>query len=55
MILGHTIELAPNNKQATYFIKACGVARLAHNWALAEWQNNTKRIKMIVMIVKQTA
>ena len=38
MILGHTIELAPNNKQATYFNKACGVARLAYNWALAEWQ-----------------
>ena len=38
MILGHTIELNPNNKQATYFSKACGVARLAYNWALAEWQ-----------------
>jgi len=38
MILGHTIELAPNNKQATYFNKACGIARLAYNWALAEWQ-----------------
>lgn len=38
MILGHTIELAPNNKQATYFNKACGVARLTYNWALAEWQ-----------------
>ena len=39
MILGHTIELKPNNKQATHFKKACGVARLAYNWALAEWQN----------------
>ncbi|WP_410472104.1 RNA-guided endonuclease InsQ/TnpB family protein [Faucicola mancuniensis] len=38
MILGHTIELAPNNKQATYFSKACGVARFTYNWALAEWQ-----------------
>ena len=38
MILGHTIELAPNNKQTTYFNKAYGVARLAYNWALAEWQ-----------------
>ena len=38
MILGHTIELAPNNKQATYFSKACGVARFAYNWALSEWQ-----------------
>ena len=37
-IRGHIIELKPNNKQATYFAKACGVARLAYNWALAEWQ-----------------
>ncbi|MGI9339778.1 MAG: helix-turn-helix domain-containing protein [Psychrobacter sp.] len=27
----------PNNKQATYFTRACGVTRLAYNWALAEW------------------
>ena len=39
MILGHTIELKPNNKQATHFKKACGVARFAYNWALAEWKN----------------
>ena len=38
MIRGHVIELNPNNKQATYFAKACGIARLAYNWALAEWQ-----------------
>ena len=37
-IRGHTIRLDPNNKQATYFNKACGVARLSYNWALAEWQ-----------------
>lgn len=36
-IRGHIIELIPNNQQATYFNKACGVARLAYNWALAEW------------------
>ena len=33
-IRGHIIELKPNNKQTTYFKKACGVARLAYNWAL---------------------
>lgn len=38
VIRGHIIELKPNNKQATYFAKACGVARLAYNWALVEWQ-----------------
>lgn len=37
IIRGHIIRLNPNNHQATYFAKACGVARLAYNWALAEW------------------
>jgi putative transposase len=35
--LSHKIELKVNNKQATYFAKACGVARVAYNWALSEW------------------
>lgn len=38
MIKGHIIHLNPNNNQATYFKKACGVARFAYNWALAQWQ-----------------
>ena len=38
MIKGHVIRLKPNNKQATYFAKACGVARFAYNWALSEWR-----------------
>src|SRR5579862_2323635 len=38
MLLAHKIELKCNNKQATYFAKACGVARQAYNWALDEWQ-----------------
>ena len=38
MLLVHKIALKPNNKQATYFKKACGVARFSYNWALAEWQ-----------------
>ena len=38
VIRGHIIRLDPTNKQATHFSKACGVARLAYNWALAEWQ-----------------
>lgn len=45
MILGHIIELAPNNKQATYFKKACGVARFAYNWALNEWQKQYEQDK----------
>ena len=39
MIRGHKILLYPNNAQATYFAKACGVARFAYNWALSEWKN----------------
>jgi putative transposase len=38
MILAHKIALVPNNEQATYLKKACGVARFAYNWALAEWR-----------------
>jgi hypothetical protein len=38
MILAHRIALDPTNVQATYFAKACGVARLAYNWGLAEWR-----------------
>ena len=38
MILAHKIQLDPNNKQRTYFAKACGIARFAYNWALAEWK-----------------
>jgi len=32
----HRIRLAPNNKQRTYFRRACGIKRLAYNWAKAE-------------------
>ena len=38
MIRAHRIALDPNNIQRTYFAKACGTARFAYNWALAEWQ-----------------
>lgn len=38
MIRAHKIRLYPNNTQSTYFSKACGVARFAYNWALAEWK-----------------
>lgn len=38
MIIAHKIALDPNKKQAEHFAQACGVARFAWNWALAEWQ-----------------
>lgn len=45
VIRGHIIALKPNDKQTTYFKRACGVARLAYNWALAEWQSQYKADK----------
>ena len=38
MILAHRIRLDPTTEQEAYFARACGVARFAYNWALAEWQ-----------------
>ncbi len=38
MILAHRIRLVPTADQESYFARACGVARFAYNWALAEWQ-----------------
>ena len=38
MLIAHKIALDPNNAQATYFARACGVARFAYNWALDEWK-----------------
>ena len=46
MLIAHKIALAPNNKQATYFFKASGVARFAYNWALAEWQKQYESWKI---------
>jgi putative transposase len=37
VILGHTIRLVPTTVQEEYFVRACGTARFAYNWALSEW------------------
>ena len=42
MVISHRIQLDPTIKQAVYFKKACGTARLTWNWALAEWQKQYK-------------
>ncbi|HET9918649.1 MAG TPA: RNA-guided endonuclease TnpB family protein [Ktedonobacteraceae bacterium] len=34
----HVIRLNPIPEQEVYFRKACGVARHAYNWALAQWK-----------------
>ena len=52
--LPHKIELKPNNKQITYFKKACGVSRLAWNWGLAKWEEYYKSGKKVDgMILKK--
>ena len=38
MIIAHKIALDPNAGQESYFARACGTARFAYNWALAEWK-----------------
>ena len=47
--LAHKIELKLNNKQRTYFKKACGVSRFTWNWALSSWdkayEENKNRAK----------
>src|SRR5215469_11940013 len=37
MITAHKIVLDPNPAQENDFARACGTARFAYNWALAEW------------------
>ena len=46
MLRVHKIRLDPNQAQATHFAKACGVARFAWNWALAEWQRQFEACKL---------
>jgi len=43
--LAHRIRLVPTADQEVYFRKACGVARFAYNWALAEWKRQYKAAK----------
>ena len=38
MILAHRVHLVPTPEQEASFRRACGVARFAYNWALAQWQ-----------------
>lgn len=36
----HVIRLNPNNKQVTYFEKACGCQRFVYNWGLSAWKKS---------------
>jgi putative transposase len=42
MLLAHKIELKPTAAQENHLLRACGTARFAYNWALAEWQKQYK-------------
>ena len=43
--VAHKIELVPNKKQEAYFVKACGAARFAYNWALEQWNKQYQAYK----------
>ena len=45
MLISHKIQLSPNNKQATYFAKAAGVARFAYNWGQIKWKEQYNKHK----------
>jgi putative transposase len=45
MMLAHRIALDPTVKQRIALAKACGVARFAWNWGLAEWDKQYKEGK----------
>ena len=38
MLRAHKIKLQPTHAQVVHFARACGVARHAYNWALAQWK-----------------
>lgn len=40
MIRAHKFALDPNQQQAAYFARCCGVARFGWNRALARWQQD---------------
>ncbi len=46
MLRSHKIRLVPNEAQEIYFAKACGTARFAWNWALAEWNRQYEAHKV---------
>lgn len=46
MLTAHKIALKANNKQATYFAQAAGVARFSYNWALSEWKQQYEAHKL---------
>jgi putative transposase len=54
MLIAHKICLNPNSVQATHFARVAGTARLAYNWALAEWQRQSADWKLDVTLAKSS-
>lgn len=48
----HKIRLNPTQAQEAHFLQACGVARFAYNWALAEWQRQYEAHKLDANLAK---
>ncbi|MXZ22831.1 MAG: IS200/IS605 family element transposase accessory protein TnpB [Caldilineaceae bacterium SB0661_bin_32] len=38
IVRAHKIRLVPTRQQEQHFVQACGTARFAYNWGLAEWK-----------------
>lgn len=51
----HQIRLYPTPEQDTLLRKACGVARFAYNWGLAEWKNQYEAWKVNPLLPKPNA
>jgi hypothetical protein len=41
-LIAHRIALNPNKEQVQYFARAAGTARVAYNWALAQWKEQAQ-------------
>ena len=42
MMIAHRVRLVPTEAQEMQMRQACGVARFAYNWALAQWRDQYK-------------
>jgi len=43
IIRAYKTELDPTNKQMSYFVGACGMARFVYNWSLDYWIKEYER------------
>ena len=58
MYKSHVIKLYPTQKQETFFLRSCGTARFAYNWALSTWKakyENGEKTSAFSLIKELTA